>query len=87
MSNKGLKKFLCGVAIGTGLGILFAPKSGKDTRDELKKSLDKFIDSLKDIDKDDIKEIVLCKVNSIKKSLKDIDKETVLDNVKKLLMM
>ena len=37
MSNKksGFGKFLAGAALGAGLGILFAPKSGKDTRKEL----------------------------------------------------
>ena len=36
MSKKsGLGKFLAGAAIGVGLGILFAPKSGAETRKEL----------------------------------------------------
>ena len=38
MSKKsGLGKFLLGAGIGVGLGILFAPKSGKETRADLKK--------------------------------------------------
>ena len=37
MSRRGgLGKFLAGAAIGVGLGILFAPKSGAETRKELK---------------------------------------------------
>ena len=37
MSKKGLRKFILGAGIGAGLGILFAPKKGSDTRKELKK--------------------------------------------------
>ena len=36
MSKKGLGKFIAGVSVGTCLGILIAPKSGKETRKELK---------------------------------------------------
>ena len=32
MSKKGLGKFVLGAAIGAGLGVLFAPRSGKETR-------------------------------------------------------
>ena len=37
MSNKksGFGKFLAGAAIGVGLGLLFAPKKGEDTRKDL----------------------------------------------------
>lgn len=35
--NKGLGKILLGMGIGAGLGVLLAPKSGDETRKELKK--------------------------------------------------
>ena len=41
MSKRG--NFLLGAGIGLGLGILFAPKSGKETREDLKKSLQEFL--------------------------------------------
>ena len=43
MSNKksGMGKFLAGLGIGAGLGILFAPKSGEETRKELKEEENK----------------------------------------------
>ena len=34
--KSGLGKFIAGVAIGTGIGVLFAPKKGSETRAELK---------------------------------------------------
>ena len=38
MSKKfGIGKFIAGAAVGAGLGILFAPKKGEDTRKVLKK--------------------------------------------------
>ena len=37
MKKGGFGKFVCGAAIGAGLGLLFAPKSGKETREDLKK--------------------------------------------------
>ena len=37
MSNKksGLGKFIAGATIGVGMGLLFAPKKGSETREEL----------------------------------------------------
>ena len=39
--KKGFGKLLTGIAIGTGLGLLFAPKSGKETRKDLKEKLER----------------------------------------------
>ena len=35
MSKNGWGKFILGLGIGAGLGILFAPKKGSETRQEL----------------------------------------------------
>lgn len=80
MSNKksGLGKFLAGIGIGAGLGILFAPKSGEETRKELKGKLDDFVVALKDIDINEVKDEFLKKVDEIKKELEDLDKEKVM---------
>lgn len=81
MSNRksGLGKFLAGIGIGAGLGILFAPKSGEETRKELKNKMDDFVNSLKDIDVNEVKEDFLNKVDEIKRELEDLDKEKVLE--------
>jgi gas vesicle protein len=36
MDKNGLSSFLLGLGVGVGIGMLFAPKSGQETRDMLK---------------------------------------------------
>lgn len=85
MSKKksGLGKFLLGGAIGAGLGLLFAPKSGSETRKELKSKLDDMLQKVKDIDIDEVKEEFELKIYEIKNELADLDKEEVLKIAKK----
>lgn len=40
--------FLGGAIVGGALGILFAPKSGKETRDQIKYFVDDEVDQVKD---------------------------------------
>ena len=65
--NSGIGKFLAGAAVGAGLGILFAPKSGKETRADIKKKIDEVL-----------KKMITKKVNELQAELKDLDKEKVL---------
>jgi gas vesicle protein len=81
--GKGFGKFLAGAAIGAGLGILFAPKKGSETRQELKAKLDELIEKVKNIDFDDVREDIEDKINDIKKELTDLDKEKVIKIAKK----
>lgn len=76
--KKGFGKLLAGVAIGAGLGVLFAPKSGKETRKELKEKMDDLITKAKNVDKKEVKENIEKKIDEIKEELKDLDKEKVL---------
>ena len=67
--KSGLGKFLAGAAIGAGLGVLFAPKKGSETRRELKQKFDELVAKAKEIDIDEVKENIENKVEEIKAEL------------------
>lgn len=81
--KSGFGKFLAGAAIGAGLGILFAPKKGSETRADLKAKIDELVKQVKNIDIDEVKEEFEMKLESLKAELADLDKEKVLDIAKK----
>lgn len=86
MSKKkksGVGKFLAGAAVGAGLGILFAPKKGSETREDIKMLIDDMIAKVKSIDIDEVKEEFEVKLYNIKDGLEDLDKEKVLKIAKK----
>ena len=79
MSKNGAGKFLLGLGIGAGLGILFAPKSGAETRKELSEKIKELYEKAKEIDAEDVK----AKIEELKQEIKDLDKEKVLAIAKK----
>lgn len=85
MENKknGFGKFIVGLGVGAGLGMLFAPQKGSETRKALKNKLDELVNSVKDIDAEEIKKEFLDKVDDIKNGLEDLDKEKVASLAKK----
>lgn len=84
MSKKhGMGKFVVGAALGAGLGVLFAPKKGSETRRELKAKLDEFVAGIKDIDMDEVKAEFEDKIEEIQNELKDLDKEKAMKIAKK----
>lgn len=81
--KKGIGRFLAGAVVGAGLGVLFAPKAGKETRQDLKEMFDELVRKAKDIDIDEVKNTIEAKVEEIKLELADLDKEKVLNVAKK----
>lgn len=82
MSKKGLGKLLAGAAVGVGIGMLFAPKKGSETREDLKNKMNELIGKVKKIDVKEVKEKVEKQIEEIKKELTDLDKEKALELVK-----
>ena len=83
MSRKhGFGTLLTGALIGAGLGILFAPKEGSETRKELKNKMNDLMNQIKQIDYDEVKDHLMEKLDDLKAELKDLDKEKVLSVAK-----
>lgn len=74
MSKKS--NFVLGALTGVGLGILFAPKSGKETRKDLANKINELIDYAKDIDIEEIKNAIIVKTKELENTIKELDKET-----------
>ena len=75
-SNAG--KFVLGAAVGAALGLLFAPKSGKETRRIIKEKASDLLAKAKEIDVIEVRDEI-----AEKTSIKDLDKEKVLKIAKK----
>ncbi len=84
MSKKSkLGMFVAGAAIGAGLGVLFAPRSGKETRKMLKDKMDELVEKARQITKEDVKNAIETKISELKEAIANLDKETVLNVAKK----
>ncbi len=73
--KNGLGIFVVGAAIGASLGILFAPKSGKETRESIMKKLNELKEQVKDAKLANVREKITEKIMDIEKELKDLDRE------------
>jgi len=83
MSKKKKGGFLLGALAGIGLGVLFAPKKGEDTRADLKIKIDNLVTKAKDVDIDEVRETTLLKLEEIKAELVSLDKEKAIEIAKK----
>ena len=82
-NNGGLFKFVAGIGLGVGLGMLLAPKKGEELRKDLKVKFDELLNKAKDIDVKEVADDFMSKVNDLKKEIEDLDKEKVLEIAKK----
>ena len=83
MSKKnGLLKFIAGLGIGVGAGMLLAPKSGEELRKDLMKKLNELLEKAKEIDVKEVSEDFKKRIVELKQEIEDLDKEKVLEIAK-----
>ena len=82
MSKKGgFGKFLGGLAIGAGLGLLLSPDTGENNRKALAKKIDELTKKIKEVDLDEVKDELLYKAEMLQAELKNLDKETAKEKI------
>ena len=82
MAKSGFGKFLAGIAVGAGLGVLFAPNTGEETRAELKKKFEELLQKAKEVNMNEVRDNIENKISEIKHDLAELDKEKVMSLAK-----
>lgn len=82
MSKKGgFGKFLGGLAIGAGLGLLLSPDTGENNRKALARKIEELTKRIKEVDIDEVKDELLYKAEMLQAELANLDKETAKEKV------
>lgn len=81
--RNGLLKFIAGLGIGVGAGMLLAPKSGEELRKDLMKKINELLEKAKEIDIKEVSEDFKEKIAELKKEIEELDREKVLEIAKK----
>ena len=76
--SKGFKKFLFGAGIGAGLAVFLSSDKGKATMNQLKIKLNDLYNKASQLEKDEVKEEILNRLDELKEELQDLDTEKVL---------
>ncbi len=82
-NKNGMGKFLAGALVGAGLGILFAPKKGSETRKEVKDKFLELLEQVKNIDIAEVREDFERRISELEEEIADLDREKVLKIAKK----
>ena len=80
--GRGLFKFIAGLGVGVGAGMLLAPKTGEELRKDLMKKINELLEKAKEIDIQEVSDDFKNKINSLKQEIEDLDKEKVLEIAK-----
>lgn len=85
MSKKtgGIFKFMAGIGLGVGAGMLLAPKKGEELRKDLKNKINELTDKAKEVDLQEVADEFSKKIAELKEEIEDLDKEKALDIAKK----
>lgn len=70
-----LGKFLTAASLGAIVGLLLAPKKGKDLREDLKVKSKETYDKVKGMTKEDLEAIIGETIDNVKKSVDEFDSD------------
>lgn len=75
MKKSKLGALVAGIGIGAAAGLLLAPKSGEETRKDIRKKAKQIGKKVKDIDLNQVKEDLVKEFDKFKNEMKDMDKD------------